>query len=207
MTVSWQSALADVAPRLDVAAWSGPLADAFRVFQFNTPRRIAAALGQFLVEAGPAFSATSENLDYTSALRLAMIFPREIPDAVAAQPYVNNPVALGNLVYANRLGNGDVDSGDGYRFRGRGLIQITGRDLYTQLAGAVGVSLDTLPDWCATPGGAAMSGCWFLEMRGALPLADAWEISAITKAVNGPAMLGAEDRLDYANKILALTTS
>lgn len=195
-------ALAAAAPQVDVSMWGAALENAFARFEFNTPRRQAAALGQFLVEAGPKLSATAEDMYYSSADRLVAIFPREIPTMQAALQYVDQPQALGNLVYANRDGNGDVASGDGYLFRGRGLIQITGRTAYTRLAGALGMPLADVPAYCETPAGAALSGCWWLNINGALPLADAWEISTITRQVNGPAMEGAAERLGYANAIL-----
>lgn len=197
-----QKALGTCAPRLNFAPWRQPLAAAFARFEINTPRRVAAAVGQFLVEAGPTFSATVENLYYSTAARLVAVFPEEIPNATVAAAFVGNPVALGNLVYAGKGGNGDVASGDGYRFRGRGLIDVTFRDAYTALGAALGVELDDLTAYCETPAGAAMSGCWWLVSHGYLPLADAWDIDGITRLVNGPGMEGRGERNTYSTFIL-----
>jgi putative chitinase len=194
--------LASVAPNVNAALWAPALTAAYAKFGLDTPRRQASAIGQFLVEAGSGLTELTENLDYTTTARILAIFPNQVTPE-QAPGLVNNPLALGNQVYANRLGNGPVASGDGYRFRGRGAIQITGRTAYTALAQAAGMSVNEVTAWCETPGGAAMAGCWWLAENGCLPLADAWDIDAITRAVNGPAMLGAVMRRQYANAALA----
>ena len=201
-TIPLTSALSAVAPKVDVGAWVPALNTAFAQYAFNSDKRMAAAIGQFLVEAGDAFAAISENLNYTHADRLAQVFPSYFPNAQAAQPYVGNPAALANHVYANRLGNGNEQSGDGYKFRGHGLIQLTGRAEYAQFGATIGKSADDAAAYCATQEGAAMSGCWFLSSRGCLPLADAWDISGITRIVNGKAMLQNAQRIAFANAIL-----
>jgi predicted chitinase len=122
-----QQALKKVAPQVDAARWAPALAAGFAKFGINTNKRVAAAVGQFLSEAGSAFQELEEHLYYTHAERLHAVFPKEFPTVAAATPYVKNPEKLGDFVYANRNGNGNVASGDGYLFRGRGLIQITGR--------------------------------------------------------------------------------
>jgi predicted chitinase len=165
-------------------------------------KRMAAAIGQFLVEAGAAFQELVEDLRYSHASRLVEVFPREFPTEADAQPYVNNPEALGNRVYANKLGNGNEASGDGYRFRGRGLIQLTGRSEYTQFGTATGMTAEQASQYCETPAGAAMSGCWYLSSRGCLPFADSWDLSEITRRVNGAAMLGNAQRIAYSEAVL-----
>jgi predicted chitinase len=165
-------------------------------------RHMAAAIGQFLVEAGAAFQEVVENLNYTHADRLHDVFPSAFPTAASAEPFVGKPEAIGNHVYANRLGNGNEASGDGYRFRGRGLIQLTGRTEYSQFATSVGKTVDEVVTYCETPEGAAMSGCWYLSSRGCLPLADSWQLSEITRRVNGAAMLGNAQRIAYSNAML-----
>lgn len=201
-TIPLTSALSAAAPKVDVGTWVPALNAAFAKFAFNTGKRMAAAIGQFLVEAGDAFTAIAENLNYTHADRLAQIFPSVFANAQAAQPYVGNPVALGNHIYANRLGNGNEQSGDGYKFRGHGLIQLTGRAEYAQFGATIGKTADDAAAYCATPEGAAMSGCWFLSSRGCLPLADEWDISGITRIVNGKAMLQNAQRIAFANAVL-----
>ncbi len=135
-TIPLTSALSAVAPKVDIGTWVPALNAAFAKYGLNTDKRMAAAIGQFLVEAGDAFAAIAENLNYTHADRLAQVFPSVFPNAQAAQPFVGNPVALGNHVYANKLGNGNEQSGDGYRFRGHGLIQLTGRAEFAQFGTA-----------------------------------------------------------------------
>ena len=194
-----QNVLAAVAPSVAGAVWVPALCAAFTKFDVNSDRRIAAALGQFLVEAGKALRDVTEDLDYTNASRLVAVFPDQFPTEAAAQPYVRDPKALGNFVYTNRLGNGDVASGDGFRFQGRGLIQITGRDAYAEFGASVGLSAEQAAAYCETTLGAAMSGCWYLAANACLPLADMWEISRITRRVNGPAMLANDERIAYSN--------
>ena len=201
-TIPLTSALSAVAPKVDVGIWVPALNAAFAKYAFNSEKRMAAALGQFLVEAGDAFASISENLNYTHADRLAKIFPSVFATVQAAQAFVGNPVALGNHVYANKLGNGNEQSGDGYRFRGHGLIQLTGRSEYAQFGATIGKSAEDAAAYCATPEGAAMSGCWFLSSRGCLPLADGWDISGITRIVNGKAMLENAQRIAFANAVL-----
>ena len=92
--------------------------------------------------------------------------------------------------------------GDGYRFRGRGLIQLTGRDEYEAFGRAIGKTAEEAAAFCETHEGAAWSGCWYLARNGCLPLADAWDIDAITRRVNGPAMEAASERLRYSDAML-----
>jgi predicted chitinase len=181
--------------------WVGPLLEAFAKFGLNTDRRRAAAMGQFLVEAGSAFRELVENLNY-SAQRAAAIFPSIFPTAAAAAPFAHNQEKFGNRVYANRLGNGNEASGDGFRFRGRGLIQLTGRSEYTEFGNAIGMTPQAVSDFCETPEGAAMSGCWYLSTRGCLPFADAWNIDKITFLVNGRAMVDKDKRRAFSNAFL-----
>ncbi|HEX8827642.1 MAG TPA: hypothetical protein VF778_05975, partial [Xanthobacteraceae bacterium] len=101
-------------------------------------------------------------------------------------------------MYADYNGNGDEASGDGYRFRGGGLIQLTGRNDYASFGQTVGMTAEQAAASCATPTGAALSGCWYMASKGCLPYADAWNIDEITYLVNGKAMLGRAQRTAYA---------
>jgi predicted chitinase len=197
------AAIKTAAPQVDARVWASALFAGFGQFNMLSNKRMAAAIGQFMVEAGDGFTTLVENLHYTHADRIAEVFHTAFPNADAAFPFINNPRALANRVYANRLGNHDEASGDGFKFCGRGLIQITGRDNYTAFGSAVGKTAEDAAIYCATPEGAAMSGCWFLSSHGCLPLADAWALSKITRIVNGPAMLGNQDRINHANAVLA----
>ena len=196
------AALNTVAPLVNTNIWVPALSQAFVKFDLTTDRRMAAAIGQFLVEAGDSFSELVEDLYYDSAIRLAEVYPRDFPTIADAEPFVRNPEALANRVYANILGNGDEASGDGWRFRGRGLIQITGRDDYTEFGSALRMTAEEAAVYCEKPLGAAMSGCWYLASRGCLVRADHWMISEITRLVNGPAMLEASQRLEYSDAML-----
>jgi len=198
----FDAALHSVAPNLNTQTWVPALSTGFSQFNIASTKRIAAAVGQFLVEAGDSFGEIVENLTYTHASRLVQIFPNEFPNEAAATPYLNNPEALGNKVYANKLGNGDEASGDGYRFRGRGLIQLTGRSEYAEFGATVGMTAEQAATYCETPAGAAISGCWYLSSRGCLPYADTWNITKITLLVNGKAMVGYNQRLAFLNAML-----
>jgi len=164
---------------------------------------MAAAIGQFMVEAGPAFSEVTESLIYTHADHIQKVFGTALfPTVASAQPYVDQPRKLANYVYANKNGNGNEASGDGFQFIGRGLIQLTGRATYAQFGLSVGKSTDDAASYCETTAGAAMSGCWYLASNGCLLLADAWNIDAITGRVNRK-KLGAAQRLADSNAMLA----
>ncbi|MBV9991956.1 MAG: glycoside hydrolase family 19 protein [Alphaproteobacteria bacterium] len=196
-------ALAAVAPHVPQQTWLQPLTAAFEKFGLDNNKRMAAAVGQFLVEAGEAFQEVVESLYYTHADRIVTVFPREFPTVASAEPYLRNPRTLANRAYADRNGNGNEASGDGYRFCGRGLIQLTGRTEYSQFAAAVGMTPEQASALCETPAGAALSGCWYLSTRGCLPMADQWHLSDITRAVNGRAMLENAKRIALANAMLA----
>jgi predicted chitinase len=197
-----RAALKVVAPRVNLSIWIPALSSAFLKFDLTTDRRIAAAIGQFLVEAGDSFQELTEDLDYTSAAQIAEVYPREFPTAEDAEPFVRRPEAFADRVYANKLGNRGEASGDGWTFRGRGLIQITGRDDYTEFGSTLGMTAEEAAAYCEQPVGAAMSGCWYLASRGALVRADHWLISEITRLVNGPAMRNAGLRLEYSDAML-----
>jgi predicted chitinase len=192
------SALRAAAPYAAPAVWLGHLQAAFDRWEINTPRRIAAALGQFAAEAGDDLGELVEITNYTSAARLVAVFPSRFPSVAFAAGYVFQPERIANRCYAGKLGNGNEASGDGWLYRGRGLIQITGRDEYREMAKAIGLG----PEDAAAPAGAAMSGCWYLVSRGCLPLADDWRISEITRRVNGSAMLGNALRIRASNAAL-----
>jgi putative chitinase len=162
--------------------WIAPMNTAMERFDVNTPKRHAAFLAQVMYESA-AFTALEENLNY-SASRLRAIFPTHFT-AAEAQQYQHNPAAIANRVYANRYGNGDEASGDGWTFRGRGLIQITFRDNYRACGGGLGISLETGPDALTQPDNAALSAAWYWKSHGCNELADAGDFVRITRAING----------------------
>jgi predicted chitinase len=195
------SALSIVSPKVNTAVWAPALVTAFSKFDLNTNRRQAAAIGQFLAEAGPAFNELVENLNY-SAEQAARVFHGIFATPDDARPFIGDHQRFGNHVYANRNGNGNEASGDGFRFRGRGLIQLTGRTEYTDFGKFINKSPEDAAQFCETAEGAAFSGCWYLSTRGCLPFADTFDIDAITRRVNGSAMEAAEQRRQFSNSML-----
>ena len=166
-------------------------------YDINTPKRQAAFIAQCAHESG-GFSVIEENLNYKpQALR--RLFSKYFPDDVIAGQYCARPgkqEAIANRIYANRMGNGDEHSGDGFRFRGRGLIQLTGRDNYQAFADSLEMSINDVPAYLATFEGAAQSACWFWEKNNLNKWADAGDIKELTRRING-GFIGLEDRIKH----------
>ena len=196
------AAMRTVCPEADAAVWVPALIAAFEHFGLSNDRRRAAAMGQFLVEAGPALNEIVEDL-YYSPERASEVWPALFSSVAAAEPYCGDPRRFADYVYAGINGNGDAASGDGYRFRGRGLIQLTGRDEYSAFGRAIGKTPEEAAEFCETKEGAAYSGCWYLVSNGCMPLADNWDIDAITRRVNGPAMEAAGVRRQYSDEMVS----
>jgi putative chitinase len=166
-----ETQLRGIMPRVQRAdLWLAPLNEATERFAINSPERVAAFLAQIAHESGE-LNRLTENLNY-SAERLMAIWPKRFPDPGKAREYERNPEKLANFVYANRLGNGDVPSGDGWRYRGRGLIQVTGRGNYRSASRALGLDFEQRPELLEEPGPAALSAAWFWSSRGLNELAD-----------------------------------
>lgn len=155
----------------------------------TTNKRAAFFIAQVAYESA-RFTRMMETLSYTAA-RIAEVWPRL---AARAAQLERNPEALGNAVYAGRLGNGDEASGDGFKYRGRGLIQLTGRDNYRAQGLAINVDLINEPDRAAAPPIAAEVALHFWQSRGCNAAADAGDISAVTRLINGPALEGLDAR-------------
>lgn len=162
-------------------------------FDINPPARWAQYLAQIAHESGE-LRYTEENLNY-SAEGLLKVFPRYFT-AVSAGSYARNPYKIGSRVYANRMGNGAEVTGDGYTYRGRGLIQLTGKDNYTAYKKYCGYDVVADPDLLAKPVGAIRSSMWFWRMNGLNIPADKGEFVTITKRINGGTN-GIEDRRKY----------
>ena len=131
--------------------WHKALAQLLPDYEINTPQRIAAFLAQCAHESG-GFTALKENLNYR-AVTLRKIFPKYFPDDATANYYASLPnkqEAIANRAYANRMGNGDEASGDGWRFAGKGLIQLTGRTNYTWFAASLGISVEEASEYLQT---------------------------------------------------------
>jgi len=186
--------------------WADALEPALQRYDIRTPARIAAFLAQTGHESAQ-FNQLQENLRYTSAERLLKVWPRRFPSIDSARPYVNDPQALANVVYAKRLGNGDITSGDGWRFRGRGIIQLTGRSNYVQAGTALGLDLVAPPDLLLEPGDAAMAAAWVWASRGLNAPADdrtadndLEDFTEITRRINGGAV-GLKERFALYQRV------
>lgn len=182
-------------------SWSEPLAETFERFEINTPARQAAFIGQCSHESGN-FKTLQENLNY-SAKGLHATWPSRFPSEDAAMPYNRNPEKIANKVYGGRMGNGDEASGEGWRYHGRGLIQLTGKANYQAAGEALGVDLVGDPNIVATPRYAALTAGWFWKTHGLNELADKGDHTAITKRING-GTLGLDDRIAHTNQALAV---
>ena len=147
------------------------------------------------------FKHLAENLNY-SAKGLQLTWPSRFTPDVAAV-YARNPEKIANKVYADRMGNGSEASGDGWHYRGRGLIQTTGKANYQALANHLGLSLQEAVDYCETIKGAVESACFYWMKNNLNDLADRNEITVMTKRING-GTIGLQDRLNKYNKITAL---
>lgn len=196
------AAIQAAAPQASLERWLPVFTKIVSADSSLSDKRLAAALGQFSVEAGPGFNEIIEDTDYKTAKRLVDIFPREFPNINSTDGYVGNPQKIANRAYANKLGNGNEASGDGWTYRGRGMIQLTGRDEYAAYAQSLGVSPEAASAYCGTDEGAVASGFWYLGWRGCWSAADNWQIATITKLVNGAAMLDAQKRLQASNNAL-----
>ena len=177
--------------------WEIPLNQVFVKYDIDTPKRQAAFIGQGSYESAN-FTHLQENLNY-SAQRLMQVWPSRFPYIIAAEPYAHNPEKLANFVYAGRMGN--LQDGDGYTYRGRGLIQITGREMYTKCGNALGIDLIDNPDLLLTPEYAALSAGWFWNKHGLNALADAQEYGTMTRRING-GTTGLDDRIVRITKAL-----
>ena len=186
-------ALRAVAPHLsdgDHAAWVVALAAPLQRAGITAPRCVAAFLGQCAVES-TGFHSLEKDLNYSTA-RLCQVWPNRFPDAEAAEACALRPEVLANRVYASRMGNGDEASGDGWRFRGRGLIQLTGRANYQRFARAMNMTLNQAVAHAATRDGAADSAVWFWTANQLNALANTWSVDLITRKINGGADGAAE---------------
>jgi putative chitinase len=177
--------------------WLGPLNDAMGLYEIDTPTREAYFLAQVAHESD-GFRHLVENLNYSPA-GLLSTFPTHFT-AKEAVDYAHDPERIANRAYANRLGNGDEASGDGFLFRGRGLLMLTGRGSYRRAGGGIGVNLEPNPDLLLDPLHAALSAAWYWQRTGCNEFADAHNFEAITRKING-GLIGQAQRLAWLGKI------
>ncbi len=176
-------------PYLDY--WYNALCEILPEYEINTPQRVAAFLAQCAHESG-GFKFLKENLNYKAA-SLRKVFPKYFPDDAIAAAYANKPEMIANRVYGNRMGNGPEESGDGFRYCGRGLIQLTGKNNYTFFAGSIDIPVEECAEYLQTFEGAVQSACWFWETNNLNQWADKGDILTMTKRING-GTIGLEDR-------------
>jgi putative chitinase len=167
------------------------LTEQFEKYEINTVNRAAGFLAQCGHESA-GFTILQENLNY-SAEGLNKIFKKYFPTLDSAKPYARNPEKIANKVYGGRMGNGPESSGDGYKFRGRGAIQLTGKDNYTRFAKSVGITVDEAVEDLNTLDGAIESACWFWKTNGLNAICDKDDIVLMTKRING-GTIGLDDR-------------
>ena len=177
--------------------WEIPLNQVFVKYDLDTSKRQAAVIGQCAVESAN-FTRLQENLNY-SAQRLTQVWPSRFPNISMAEPYANNPEKLADFVYAGRMGN--LQDGDGWKFHGRGLIQLTGRENYANCGSGVGVDLIDNPDLLLTPKYAALSAGWFWNKKSLNALADTQEYGVMTRRING-GLTGLDERIAKITKAL-----
>jgi len=180
-----------------ISQWHGALAQLFPDYEINTPQRMAGFIAQCAHESAN-FMVLQENLNYRWQT-LRKLFPKYFPTDELAQQYANRPnkqEAIANRIYANRMGNGPEESGDGFRYRGRGLIQLTGRQNYTWFAASLEITPEEVTEYLGTFEGAAQSACWFWETNNLNQWADKGDIVTLTKRING-GTIGLDDRIKH----------
>ena len=193
---------ADQLQRLGIGIeWVPALNDTFAKFQIATVRQQASFIGQCSHECGN-FKILEENLNYRAAT-LMKLWPKRFPTQEIANSYEKNPKKIANMVYSSRMGNRDEASGDGYRFRGRGCIQLTGHSNYFHAGQACGVDFVMNPDLVATPQYASMTAGWFWSTHNCNPLAENQDWIALTKKING-GIIGLDDRIKQTERAVAV---
>jgi len=184
--------------------WLDALNATFERFDIMNPLRKAAFIAQCGHECGN-FKILEENLNYR-AEALMRLWPKRFPSLEFAKQYERNPKKIANMVYANRMGNRDEASGDGYRFRGRGCVQLTGHANYFHAGKALGEDFVMKPELVATPMYAALSAGFFWNTQKLNILADNRDIKMMTKKING-GFIGLADREKHYNHALEVLTA
>jgi putative chitinase len=184
-----------------VKAFAAKSAALFKEYGISDKRlRLEYFLAQIAHETG-GLTRSVENLNYT-AKRITEIWPTRFATLALAEPFANNPEKLANKVYANRMGNGSPESGDGYRYRGRGYIQITGKDGYRQTGLRAGLDLLEKPERAIATEHALRVACAFWQWKDLNPLCDIRNFEEVTRRING-GLIGLDDRLNWLKKVRA----
>ena len=187
--------LANTLAKLKISVdWVEPLDEVFHRYEINTPERQAAFIGQCAHES-MNFTRLEENMNY-SAEGLMKTWPSRFPTLESAKPYHRNPEKIANKVYAGRMGNGPEETGEGWLYHGRGLIQLTGKDNYTLAGDALNMDFIHSPDYALVPKYAALTAGWFWNKRNLNKEADAKDFTGMTKKING-GTIGLDDRIAH----------
>ena len=174
-----------------IPQWYHALSMILPDYNIDTVPRVAAFVAQCAHESAN-FKFLKENLNY-KAESLMRVWPSRFPNIDVARQYAMQPEKIANKVYSDRMGNGPESSGDGWRYAGKGLIQLTGKDNYTRFAESIETPVEEIPDYLGTFEGAVQSACWFWEVNNLNQWADAGDILTLTKRING-GVIGLEDR-------------
>ena len=182
------------------AEWSEPLTTTFTTFGMNDARKMAAFIGQCSHECNH-FKTLEENLNYRPETLQKLFGHKFKPEEIAI--YAHHPEKIANRIYANRMGNRDESSGDGWAWHGRGCIQLTGHDNYWHFGQAVGQDFVKNPQLVATPMYAALSAGWFWKTHGCNELAEAQNWEGLTRRING-GTFGLQERISLTTKALSI---
>jgi putative chitinase len=188
----------------NVESWHNSLSQILPTYEINSQLRVAAFLAQCGHESNN-FRSLRENLNYR-AESLMRVWPRHFPNLTVARQYAHNQPAIANRAYANRMGNGKEESGDGWKFSGRGLIQLTGRSNYQAFADSIKRNIEEMPEYLVTINGAVHSACWFWKTNNLNKWADVKDMVTLTKRING-GTIGLEDRLKHYKHALDVLNS
>jgi putative chitinase len=186
-------------PATVLAQWADPMKRACLKFGIDTVREVASFVSQAAHESG-GFTRLEENLNY-STNRLCEVWPKRFTPSLAAE-CAYKPEKIANIVYADRMGNGPPQSGDGSRYRGRGIFQLTGKRNYAACALALQTDLRVMPEFLLTPDGAALSAAWFFHENGLDALAATPGVEDETRRLNG-GVIGLNDRKARFDRVVA----
>ena len=182
--------------------WHHAMAACLPDYDINTPERVAAFVAQCAHESG-GFKFLKENLNYR-AESLMRVWPRYFPSMDVARQYAQKPELIANRAYGGRMGNGPEETGDGWKFCGRGLIQLTGRNNYQAFADSIETPIEDIPEYLQTFEGAVQSACWFWENNNLNQWADRGDIVTLTKKINGGTLGLADRQKHYAHALEVL---
>lgn len=182
-----------------VDQWHDALSEILPEYNIDTPQRVAAFIAQCAHESG-GFKFLKENLNYR-AESLLKVFPKYFKTLDEARAYERKPEKIANRIYGNRMGNGPEESGDGFRYCGRGLIQLTGKENYSWFAASLEIPVEEASEYLETFEGAVQSACWFWETNNLNQWADKGDILTLTKRING-GTIGLDDRIKHYNHAL-----